>query len=88
MDSMCQSLKVLQRFMKASLLGGKCGIELADIPCSDVKLQLSDSELNIGGDIPKALRKLKKKRKMKISLSKHSFICGSYSISHANKFTH
>ena len=46
--------------MKASSLEDKYGNELADILlCNDVKLQLSDSELNIADDTQKALKKLK-----------------------------
>ena len=49
-DSICHNLiKVMRRCLKASSLSGKYDKELTGtiIPCQDVKLQLSESELNI-----------------------------------------
>ena len=73
-DSMCQNLlKVLRRFMKARSLEGKYGSELAEIPCNDVKVQLSDSELNIGDDTRKALGKLKTEKQKLVFLGIRSY---------------
>ena len=73
-DSMCQNLlKDMQRFMKGQLLEGNYGTGLVDIPRSDVKLQLSDSELNIGDGTRRALGKLKAKKQKSALLGIRSF---------------
>ena len=73
-DSMCQSLlKVMRRFLKASSLEDKYGVELSDIPCNDVKLQLSDSELIIGDETRRALGKLKSEKQKSALLGIRSF---------------
>ena len=71
---MCQSLlKVMRRFLKASSLEDKYGVELSDIPCNDVKLQLSDSELIIGDETCRALGKLKSEKQKSALLGIRSF---------------
>ncbi len=73
-DSMCQNLlKTMRRFLKGSSLEGKYGVELVDIPCSDVKLQLSYSELNIGDHTQNAIRKLKSEKQKSILLGIRAF---------------
>ena len=59
--------------MKGQPLECKYDTGLVDIPCSDVKLQLSDSELSIGDGTRKALVKLKAKKQKSVLLGIRSF---------------
>ena len=73
-DSLCGVLmKLMRRFIQTTVLENVVGSELTKVNCKDVKLQLSDKDLNLGSSTRKALKELSPDQQRKAFLGMRAF---------------
>ena len=73
-DSLCGVLmKLMRQFIQTMVLENVVGSELTKVNCKDVKLQLSDKDLNLGSSTRKALKELSPDQQRKAFLGMRAF---------------
>lgn len=73
------SMTLMRRFLKSSVIEGNCGSKLATIDCQDTQSQLSDKELVTGDATQKAMENLPPENRKKVLLGIRSFYLATIS---------